>query len=196
MTPEQYAVGHFIELRNSYTVLIWRSFLCDDIHGDLGKIKVCPDSRCSGDAGFIQYIPDHSHCQVVRRAHVSLFRFPAVQIHIVCCLDKNLIDGIDVNILCGDVFEVYRIDLSRDFLIQCHLWLCHDVTDFCVMLRFIKPDCLLCLKKAGPAGNADGFKGRTDGQTDRLVSSAFIRHQKIECQRIFAAFNTFDRSIV
>ena len=87
--------------------------LCNDVHGDLCEEHIGSDSRSRRDPGLKQHLPDHGHCQFMRRHAVGLKIFRHVH--------EALIDGIDVDIVCADVFGVYGEDLCGDLLVKQHL---------------------------------------------------------------------------
>ena len=65
MVPEQTTIGHFIELRNAYSVLIGIGMLGNDVHGHFRQIKVGPDACRGGNPRRSQYVADHPHSKVM-----------------------------------------------------------------------------------------------------------------------------------
>ena len=100
--PQRSAVAHLIQLRDADPVLIRRHVLGRDVHGNLGKIKICSDAGGGGDAGLRQDRPDHPEGQFMGRRLIDM--------QVVGHIDEHLVDGIDVNILLGNEAQ---IDLVR-----------------------------------------------------------------------------------
>jgi hypothetical protein len=98
VVPQLPAVAHLVELGNAHAVLVGRDMLGHHIHGHLAEIEVRADARSGGDARRRQHVSDHRHGQLMRRHLVGL--------QIVGDVGKDLVDGIDVDVLGRDVFEV------------------------------------------------------------------------------------------
>ena len=110
--PEESAVAFFVQFRNADVVLIRLDMLCENIHSDLAKIEIAANARRGCDARGVQDVRDHNLCQLTGGHAVSL--------QIVRHIHHHLIDGIDMNVLRGDVFQVYVVDLGADLDVFCH----------------------------------------------------------------------------
>ena len=77
--------------RNAHAILVRLGLLGLDIHGDLGEKEIGANARRCRDAGIVQDVAHHRHGQLVRRHAVSA--------QIICHIDKNLVDGIDDDVL-------------------------------------------------------------------------------------------------
>ena len=98
------------------------------IHSDLAKIKVCADPRGCGDPRCAQHIKDHGSSQFPRR-HV-------IRSKVAGGVDHHLINGVDMDVLWGDVFEVDIVDLGADLDILCHPGRCYDIVNSQSRVRF------------------------------------------------------------
>ena len=96
VTPQQFPVFHFVQLRNPHAVLVRRNVLCHDVHCHLRKIQVRPDTGGRRNAGGVKHLPDHRHSKLVRRQPIG--------VKIMRRVNKNLVNRIDVNVLRRDVF--------------------------------------------------------------------------------------------
>ena len=112
MVPQQIPVRLLVQLRNADTILVRRDVLCHNVHGQLCKVEVGADACRCGDAGVVQHLPHHGHGKLVG-AHVVIGQ-------IARHIDKNLIDGVGVNIRRGHIFEVGLVDLGGNVQIPLH----------------------------------------------------------------------------
>ena len=112
MRPQQLSVFHFIQLCNADAVLVGLGLLRHDVHGDLGEIQICADARRCRNACIVQHIADHGHRQLVGRHSIG--------VQVIGHVNKDLVDGIDKNVLRGYILEVGRIDPAAVFLVQPH----------------------------------------------------------------------------
>ena len=208
--PELSAVAHFVKLRNADAVFIRRNVLCHDVHGDLAEIEVCADARRGRDACGAQHIEDHGLRQFAGR-HVVGFEV-AGHVH------HHLINGVDVNILGRNVFEVDIVDLRADLNVFRHLRRCDKiphrtqrisrkltgVTAFLkeVAARFALPfgvdllDALDYFEKSRSAGDAVGLQGRRHGKADGLLRAAEVCHDQIGRHRVKPALHAFDGRVI
>ena len=200
--PKLSAVAHFIQLRDPDAALIRRDVFGHDVHSDLAKIKVCADPRGRGDPRCAQHIKDHGSSQFPRR-HV-------IRPKITGGVDHHLIDGVDMDVLRGDVFEVDVVDLGADLDILCHPGRCYDIVNsqsrvrfqihgicafacklssgsMALPLRIDFSDPLYHFKKTGSAEYTIGFQRRRDCKAYRLLGAADICHHKVCCHRVKAA---------
>ena len=121
MIPQQAAVAILIEHGDTHPVAIWRDVFGDDIHGDLAEVEIAADTGGGGDAGFLQYLQNDPHGKLAGGA--------AQGSQVVGGIDENLIDGIDMDILRGDMAKVNRIDAGAVCKILGHLGRGNDVID-------------------------------------------------------------------
>ena len=199
-----------VQLRNAHTILVRRHFFCDNVHRDLRKKHIRADSGRRGDAGDVQYIADHAHRQLMRRA--------AVGHQIVCDIHEHLVNRIDMDILRRDIFQIDLIDSRADLHIPAHLRRRGDIIDGvlrmpCKLIRkdgaagqcasphtasapfiFLR-DLLDRLKQPRPARYADRFQGRRHRKADRFLGAARIRDDQIGIERVKPALHALDRSI-
>ena len=112
MRPELFPEGHLIECCDANAVFVGPGLLGFDIHGDLGEEEIGADARRRRDAGIVQHVAHHRHGQLVRRH--------AIGAQIIRHIDKNLVDGIDDNVLRRDVFQIGGVDPAAVFLVQAH----------------------------------------------------------------------------
>ena len=130
---------------------------------------------------------------------------------------KDLVDGINVNILWSDVFQVYLIDTCAVFNVFCHARRGSNVVNFPIFVHFeflvlprlsrqateraLVPSLIVNftqplhnLKQSCSSSNAVGFEGRGNGQTDGLLCPAHVCHNKIGGERIETTFYAFHGS--
>ena len=111
--PERFAVAVLGKAGNAHAAFIRRHVFGPDIHGDLRQIQIRADPGGRGDAGRAQHVQNDRPRQLLRRL--------AVGAQIRRCVDEDLVDGIDVNVLRREIFEVDLIDLRGDTYIVRHL---------------------------------------------------------------------------
>ena len=209
IVPQLFPVTHLIEFRNAHTVLVSRSLLCHDVHGYLAEVKVCADAGSSRYPGILQDITYHGHGKFMCRHPVCV----KVSRHV----HKDLVDGINVNILWSDVFQVYLIDTCAVFNVFGHARRGSNVVNFPIFVNFeflvlprlsrqateraLVPSLIVNftqplhnLKQTCPSSNAVGFEGRGNGQTDSLLCPAHVCHNKIGGERIETTFYAFHGS--
>ena len=114
MRPELFPKGRLIKRRNAHAVPVGLGLLGLDIHGDLGQKKIGADARCRRNAGIVQNVAHHRHGQLMRRH--------AVGTQVIRHIDKNLVDGIDDDVLRRNIFQIGSIDSAAVFFIQAHPW--------------------------------------------------------------------------
>ena len=98
MVPEQPPVTHLVQLRNAHAVRIGRHLFSKYVHCNLTEIHVGAYTRRGGDASLPQHITNHCHGQFMGGL--------VVKRQIIGHIHKDLIYGIDVDILRCDVFQV------------------------------------------------------------------------------------------
>ena len=208
--PERPAVRHLIELRDPHAVLVRRDMFRPDIHRCFAQIQVRTDSRCRCDPCRLEHIQDHFPRQLPCRHLIG----PQIRRRV----NEHFIDGIDMDILRGDIFQVHLIDLAADLHIARHLRRrCHKIhrkRGIPLQLRSLAgrpcklpsrralppgcidlPDFLFHLKEPRPAGDAVSLQRRRDSKADRLLCTAPVSHHQIRCHRIQSPLHTFDRGI-
>ena len=111
--PEKPSIGHLIQLGDPHSILICRDMLCHNIHGNFAQIQVGADTCRSRDSDGLKHIQDHPPGQL-RGAGLIGFQ-------IIGDVHKYLINGIDVDILRSNIFQIDLIDFSADLHIFRHL---------------------------------------------------------------------------
>ena len=112
MRPKLLTVAHFVKLRNADAVFVRLHVLRHNVHSDLAEIEIAANARRGCDARGVQDVRDHNLCQLTGGHAVSL--------QIVRHIHHHLVDGIDMDVLRGDVFQVYVVDLGADLNVFCH----------------------------------------------------------------------------
>ena len=210
MCPELLSECHFIEKSDAHAVFICREVLCYDIHCNLAEKKIRPDAGSSGDSCRIHDIENNftgkfagSHSaggQIIRNVH------------------KNLVDGINDDILRRDIFHIDGINSGAAFHIMCHLGRRDQkINGECRILRKLRekigctgkylsgrmlfsfdidfPDSLLYFKKTTSSGHAKAFQRWCDSKTDGFVCTADVCHDKVGVKGVKAALPTFYGSV-
>ena len=85
-----------------------------NIHSHLGQIQVGADAGGSRDAGGGQYIPDNATRQLMRGT--------AVGSQIGRGIDEYLVNGVDDNMLGGDIFGVHVVNPRAVLHVVSHAW--------------------------------------------------------------------------
>ena len=96
--------------------------LSHDIHCHLAEVEICADASRGRDARRLQHLPDHRHGQLMRRHLVG--------VEVVGDIGKDFVDGINVDVLGGDVLQVDAVNLTADPDILRHPWRGSDVVSF------------------------------------------------------------------
>ena len=92
---------------------------CHNIHSNFTKVQICPYSCRCGNARFLQYLLYHFHCKFVWCQLICL--------QIVRYVHKNLVNGINVYILRGNIFQIDIVNSCAVFHIQSHSRRCYDI---------------------------------------------------------------------
>ena len=210
MVPQRTPVRSFIQFGNTHSILIRRDMLCSDIHSDLAEIQVGPDSGRGCDPGQIQYVQYHCPGQFPGSHPVSA--------QIGCDIDKHFVNGIDVDVLRGNVFQINFVDPAADLHITRHLRRSGHIGKFQRRVgpqfrilagrtaepasrSLLKPQRIHFLyflhdfKQPCPAGDPVCFQGWRYGQADGLLRAASVRHHQIGSHRIQTAVHTLHRGI-
>ena len=72
MTPQQFTVFHFIELRDTDAVLVSRYVFSYDVHRYFREIHIRSDSGSCRDTRSVKHLADHRHSKLVRGQLVCL----------------------------------------------------------------------------------------------------------------------------
>ena len=203
MFPQQTAVSHLVQFRDAHAVLIGRHFLGYNVHRYLAEIKVRANASGGGDACLGQHLPDDFHGQLVSRHPVIL--------QVGCHVHKNLVDGIDMDVLRGDVAEIYFINACAVLDVMRHAWLCHQIVhgqlpvcvQFLFRVRFPGASPLPVhlthplhhLEQPWPAADSIAFQRRRYGQTDGLFRPRRVGHDQARVERVKSPFHTFYRGV-
>ena len=132
VVPQQIPIGLLVQLRNADTIFVCRDVLCHNVHRQLCKVEVGADACRCGDAGIGQHLPHHGHGKLVG-AHVVIGQ-------IARHINKNLVDGVGVDIRRGHIFEVGLVDLGGNVQIPLHPGWRNDVA---------QPQCRVCVQGVG-----------------------------------------------
>ena len=112
MGPKSLPIAHLVQLSNAYAVCIGGDVLCHNVHRDLREIEICTDSCCRRDTRFPQHRTDETHGKVMCR---DVFRLKITR-HV----DEDLVDGVDMDILGGDISQIDLVDPHAVFHIESH----------------------------------------------------------------------------
>ena len=210
MIPEYSAVAHLVKLGYSYAVFVGLTVFCIEVHCDFAKIKVRSYACRGGYACCFKHVKHHFHRKLTRRQ--------AIGFEIIRCVNENLVDRINVDILGSNIFQIDIIYPGADLHVMRHSRRCGDecqlgrrvFNKLGTKIRFMAeamPGSLVfalgvdfahllnCLKKSRPAGDPIGFEGRGDGETDGFLRPRRVGDNKVCVQRVKTPVDTFDRSI-
>ncbi len=184
--------------------------LCHHIHRDFGQIQIGSDAGRRRDARLREDIVDHLHGKVVGTHPVSM--------KIAGDIHKNLINGVDMDILRRYVFQIDLINFRAPLHVQCHVRsrgnkvkLKGRVTAELAAVRRLpgKGSSMVCgsapcihaahhlkhFEKTGASRNSVRLERGRDRKADCFLCTAHIRDDKIRRQRIKAALAALDRSV-
>ena len=122
MRPHGLPVGHLVQLGDAYPVFIRWDMLRHNIHGHLTEKEVGADPRRGRDACCLNDIQYDLHGKVMGRQLVG--------IQVVGHIHEYLVDGVDHDVLRGDVFQVDLVDLCAVFHVVGHAGRGDDEVDF------------------------------------------------------------------
>ena len=197
--PQLLPVALLRQLGDAHAVLIRRDMLGHNIHGHLAQIQIAADPGGGGDAGTAQHMLDHGHHQLPGGL--------AVEPEIGCQIHEHLIDGVDMDVLRGNILKVNAVNFGAGLHIVAHPGRGHDVGHRQLRVFFqllgipglpLKvsavesalpdgvdlPHPLHHLKESGPARNAQGLQGGRHRQADGFLRPALVRHHQIGAQRV------------
>ena len=208
--PELPAVAHFVKLRDADAIFIRRDVLRHDVHGDLAEVEIRSDARRGRDARGVQHIEDHGLCQLAG-GHV-------IRLEVAGHVHHHLIDGVDVDILGRDVFEIDIVDLRADLNVFRHLRRRDKITHRArrvsrqfvgiaalfkkIAACFAPPfgvdflDALNHFKEPRSAGNTVCLQRRRYRETNGFLRAAKICYDQIGRHRVKAALHALDRRII
>lgn len=155
---------------------------------------------------------------VKNHPHGELARGKAIRFQITRNIEENLVDRIAVNILWSNVFEINIINLRADRHIARHLRRGNKIINRklrpCPKLRIPaggtrqlpagsgtparrvdRLNSLHNFKQPRSAGKSPRLERRGNGQADRLIRAALIRHHKIRRHWVKTALHTLDRGV-
>jgi len=184
--------------------------LCNNVHGNLAQVQIGADARCCSNAGVLQHLPNQ-HLRKAPSVH-------PVDFQIGSGIDEYLINGIDVNILRGNEFQIHFIDFSADVHIVLHLRWGNNIVHrpILVLAQQCSITALSCelavgcaalplgihlrhtlhhLKQSCPPGNAIGFQGGRHRKADGLFRPSGIRHHQIGAQRVKLPLHALYRGV-
>ena len=210
MRPELLPVGLLVQFGDPDAVLVGGNVFRHDVHSDFGQIQVRADSRRGGDSGIGEHLPDQLHREIMGGEFVKF--------QIRGRVDEHLVDGIDVDVVRRDVFQVNAVDLRADLDVTGHARHGDDVVQFqgrvrrqfrgahglaaesvsrrdALPLGVDLPDLLHHFEQARPSGDAAGFQRRGNRETDRLVRPGLVGNHKIGRERIELPVGTLRRGV-
>ena len=94
--PQKLSVRHLIKLGDTHSGMVLRNMFRNNIHRDLGKIKIGSDSRSRSNPGLIFHITDHLLRQLVGRHMIG--------IQIISDIHEYFINGIYMDVLWCNIF--------------------------------------------------------------------------------------------
>ena len=112
MGPKGLAVAHFVQFCDADTALVGWNMLGHNVHSYFAQIKIGSDTGSGCDAGGFQHIQNDFSGQVPGREPVGG--------KVVCHIHEDLVDGIDNDVLRGDVLHIHLINAGTVFHIIGH----------------------------------------------------------------------------
>ena len=97
-------------------------------------------------------------------------------------VDKNFVDGVNMDVFGGDVAEVDVVDAGAVTDVEGHAGAGDDEFVFGFLLDFVK---------AGATGNTLSFEGRGNGETNGFVGAGFVGDDEFSLEGVEAAFYAF-----
>ena len=98
MIPQRLPVFLFVQYADTVLLMLGRDIQCD-----LGQVQVRADSRGGRNMAATFKFP---HYELHKRDGIH-----AVQFQILRHINERFIDGVNMNILRGEIFQVQRIDI-------------------------------------------------------------------------------------
>ena len=112
MRPQFLPVTHLIQLGNAHAVAVGSGMFRFDIHRNFTQIEVGADAGGGRHAGRFQNIEDDLFGQFAG-AH-------AVGLKIAGRIHEDFVDGIDMNVLGGDIFEINAVNFGAHIDVAGH----------------------------------------------------------------------------
>ena len=192
--PQKLPVAQLVKLRDPHPVFVRGKVLGHNVHGHLAQVEVGADPGGGGDPGALQHIQNHLHSQLPGGEPIEL--------QVVGGVDEYLVDGVHMNVLGGNVFEVHLVDGSAGLHIQRHLGRGHQVIhlqlrmpleggqihgfprEFLPRGRKLSDGVDLLhplnhLKQPGSARNPEALQGGGHRQADGFFRPALVRHHQV-----------------
>ncbi len=208
--PQRPAVAHLVQLGDAHAVLIRGHVLGHNVHGDLGQVQIRADPDGGGDACGCQHVPHNGHGVFARAL--------AAGADIIRRVQKNLVNGVDVDVLRRGIFQIDLIDPRAVFDIKRHARRRDNIVKLQRRIflqltaeegtagkdaarraaapdRIDLADAFHSLEQTRPAGDPIGLEGGGDGETDCLFRARGVCDHKTGVQRIEAAFATLHRGV-
>ena len=142
--------------------------LGQDVEGHLCQEEVGAHAGRGADALLVVH-GIHEHLGQARRVH-------AVEREVGRHVDEALVDGVDVDVLGGNVAQVDGVDVGRDLHVAAHARRRGDVLD-----------ALGYLEHPAAVADAQGLHGRGDGQADGLLGARGVGHHEVGGEGVKAA---------
>ena len=100
-----------------------------------------------------------------------------------------------MDILFRDIFKIYPIYSGAVVNVKLHSGSPSNIGNILSCSQTDSFQFLLNFKESGPAGNTVGFQGGGNRQADGFLGAGDISDNKIACDRVKTAFDTFYRGI-
>ena len=165
-----------------------------DVHGHLAQVQVGADARRGGDPRGVQHVQDHAHGQLPGREPVG--------VQVGGGVHEYLVNGINVDVLRGDILQVYFVDLGAYGHVAGHLRRGHQVIHrqggggaqglivpggageppsgrLAEAAGVDLPDLFHHLEQPGPPRQAIGLQGGGHRQADGLFRPGGVRHHQV-----------------
>ena len=191
MIPQKTAVAHFVQAGDSGAIGIRLGFLGQNIHSHLAQVQIRTQTGGGGDTGSLVYVPDDPTNKG--------FRIHGCRPQIGRHIQKHLVNGVHMDILRGDIFQIHLIGPGAIGHIFRHLGRRDDIVHLIMGVGFQLPGipgffggfpaasthgihlphALDHLKQPGSAGNAKGLQAGSHRKANGLVRAAFVRHHQV-----------------
>ena len=210
MVPECTAVGHFVKLCNTHTVLIGRHMLCGYIHCDFTKIEICSYTCGGGNTRFRKHFL-YEHTGKIVSVHSACFKIGG-------SINKHFVNAVNVDILRCDMAEIHLINPCAVLNIKCHPRWCNNIINgkrrisfkLIIIIRLAfkpsarsfftplcvgNPDLLNQLKHSGSAGNTVAFKAWRNRKAYCFFCSRRVDNNNICCHGVKPPFHCLNTGI-
>ena len=119
MLPKLPTIRHLIKFRYAHSILIRLHLFSYNIHGYLTQIHICSNAGSSSNTRFSQHLTNHLHGQFMSR-HLICGK-------IGCCINKHLVDGIDMHIFWINIAHIHLVNTCTVFDVVSHTGLGHNI---------------------------------------------------------------------